>query len=81
MRVWTWQHSGPAEPPLDDMFKDMDGRHVVWDSEDKDWHRDERGHWHRNSPDDPTLNDLPWSTMLELVGPLRNGPQVEAPLP
>jgi hypothetical protein len=79
VRVWTWQYSGPAEPPLDDIEMDSDGRRVVWDCAGRVWHRDERGHWH--ACQDTGLVDLPWSTMLELTDTLRSEPAREVPLP
>lgn len=81
MRVWTWQRSGPEEPPLEDMAKDDEGRPTVWDVNEDQVYRDERGHWHYTAGLDLGYLDVPWSVLIETQGPITSRAKVEAPLP
>lgn len=80
MRIWDWQLSGPEEP------HPQYHRDKVWDEEDLIWERKEDGRWWPpgdpdKCPEDLYGSPLPWSVLLEIRGPLRNGPREGVQMP
>jgi hypothetical protein len=77
VRVWSWELSGPEEPPLEDHAG------LVWDDEDFQWRHNQKTRlWVSDAPEGhEKAQPLPWSVLIETYGHLRSKPRAEAPLP